>query len=295
MIAGGRGPRAASPWIVAPGPLAPLVDASAGARRPRPAEPGRGRPARRTTPPSALRRLLPVELATRPHRRYNPLIDEWVLVSAGATDGRGWAGAREPEPEQPRRLRPGPATCARATARVNGDVQPGLRRDVRLHQRLRGAAAGRPRPRRVDDGLLRAEGERGLVPGRLLLAAPRPDARPRWRPTDVRRVVDVWADQTDRARRATTAGSRSSRTAARRWARRTRTRTARSGPARRCRGEAAREDATPGARHLGRDRAPPAPRLRRPQEHGGAAGRRRDRRLAGRRPVLGGLAVRDAR
>ena len=34
------------------------------------------------------------DLATLPHRRYNPLLDEWVLVSAGRTQ-RPWLGRRE--------------------------------------------------------------------------------------------------------------------------------------------------------------------------------------------------------
>ena len=34
-------------------------------------------------------------LAGEPHRRYNPLMDEWVLVSAGRTR-RPWLGAEEP-------------------------------------------------------------------------------------------------------------------------------------------------------------------------------------------------------
>ena len=84
-----------------------------------------------------------------------------------------------------------------------------------------------------DDGLLRAEGERGDVPRPVLLAAPRPDPRadgagrrpPRRRPV---------GRPDGRARAAATAGSRCSRTAARRWAPPTRTRTARSGPGPRC-------------------------------------------------------------
>ena len=68
--------------------------------------------------------------------------------------------------------------------------QPGLRRDVRLHQRLLGAPAGH-----VDRGLRRrpaaGRGRARLVPGRLLLAAPRPDARQdgaRGRPPGRRRL-----------------------------------------------------------------------------------------------------------
>ena len=45
-------------------------------------------------PPSGEGALEP--LATEPHRRYNPLIDEWVLVSAGR-GRRPWLGAEEPE------------------------------------------------------------------------------------------------------------------------------------------------------------------------------------------------------
>ena len=238
-----------------------------------------GRPGR-----SALARL-----AGEPHRRYNPLIDEWVLVSAGRTR-RPWLGAEEPEPERPGldvrpRLLPVSGQHPRERQR-----QPGLRRDVRLHQRFLGAPPGY-----VDRGVRRRPAARRrrarVVPGRLLLAPPRPDARQdgaRGRPPGRRRVGR--ADR--RARAPSTAGSRSSRTAARRWGHRTRIRTARSGPARRCPGDAAREDTSQRA-HLARDRQAAAARLRR-SRIGRAAGHRRDRRVADGRPVLGGLAVRDA-
>ena len=49
-----------------------------------------------STEPKAGRSAL-ARLAGEPHRRYNPLKDEWVLVSAGRTR-RPWLGAEEPTP-----------------------------------------------------------------------------------------------------------------------------------------------------------------------------------------------------
>ena len=133
-------------------------------------------------------------LAGEPHRRYNPLIDEWVLVSAGRTR-RPWLGAEEPEAGAGRPgLRPGllPLPGQHAGERQR---QPGLHGDVRLHQRLRGAPAGhldRDVRRRPAPGRGRAR----VVPGRLLLAAPRPDPRADGARTTSGASIDVWADQT---------------------------------------------------------------------------------------------------
>ena len=82
---------------------APPTDADRVAR-------GRRCPLTRRASRSAIARL-----AGEPHRRYDPLTDEWVLVSAGRTR-RPWLGAEEPTS----RNRPAwrsirTATCARAT------------------------------------------------------------------------------------------------------------------------------------------------------------------------------------
>ena len=96
-----------------------VVDAGAAPRvptrgRPVPTDARAGRPGR-----SALARL-----AGEPHRRYNPLIDEWVLVSAGRTR-RPWLGAEEPEPDAARpRRSTRTATCVPGNTRANGDVNP---------------------------------------------------------------------------------------------------------------------------------------------------------------------------
>ena len=172
--------------------------------------------------------------------------------------------------------------------RASGERQPGLRVDFVFTNDFAALRPDTPATA-VEDGLLRAEGERRHVPGGLLHPAPRPDAG---RPgaADVRARRRHVGRPDDRARRSATAGCRCSRTAARRWAPRTRTRTARSGPGRRCPTRRAR-GGDPGA-HCA-DRPAAAARLRRQER---AAPRvfveDRDWQVGG--PVLGRLAVRDA-
>ena len=164
------------------------------------------------------------------------------------------------------------ATCARAT---RGPTATSTRATTRRSSSpTTSPRSGRtPRSTEFDDGLLRAQGERGTC--RVVCFSPRHDLTlGRMEPAAVRRVIDVWADQTDRARRRRIAGSRSSRTAATRWAPRTRIPTARSGPGPRSR-------TRPRARMLRsaaprRDRAPAPARLRRPRIRR-PAGRRGDR------------------
>ncbi|HEX5148179.1 MAG TPA: UDP-glucose--hexose-1-phosphate uridylyltransferase [Candidatus Limnocylindrales bacterium] len=133
-------------------------------------------------------------LASEPHRRYNPLIDEWVLVSAGR-GRRPWLGAEEPMAEDA-----GPAfdpecyLCP-GNVRANGNVNPPYPETFVFTNDF---SALRPDTSTTafDDGLLRAEGERGTC--RVVCFSPRHDLTLGRMPADaVRRVIDVWADQTD--------------------------------------------------------------------------------------------------
>ncbi len=133
-------------------------------------------------------------LPTEPHRRYNPLIDEWVLVSAGR-GRRPWRGAEEPEPEGAGLAFDPDCYLCPGNVRANGDVNPSYTDTFVFTNDF---AALRPETSTVtfEDGLLRAEGERGTC--RVVCFSPRHDLSLGRMPADaVGRVIDLWADHTD--------------------------------------------------------------------------------------------------
>jgi UDPglucose--hexose-1-phosphate uridylyltransferase len=134
-----------------------------------------------------------VELPTAPHRRYNPLTAEWVLVSAGRTQ-RPWQGDEEsPAPPQRPAYDPGCYLCPgneRAGGARNPEYDttfvftndyPSLRPDI-------------PEESVEQHPLLRAQTQAGTC--RVICFHPRHDltlalmALPR-----VRTVVDLWIEQ----------------------------------------------------------------------------------------------------
>jgi UDPglucose--hexose-1-phosphate uridylyltransferase len=132
-------------------------------------------------------------LDAEPHRRRNALTGEWVLVSAGRTR-RPWLGAEEPEPPEDRPEHdPACYLCPR-NARVTGDVNPDYGTTFVFTNDF---AALRPdtSDARVGGGLFRAEGTRGTC--RVVCFSPRHDVTlAGMDEPGIRRVVDVWADQT---------------------------------------------------------------------------------------------------
>jgi UDPglucose--hexose-1-phosphate uridylyltransferase len=133
--------------------------------------------------------------ADHPHRRYNPLTGEWIIVSPHRLR-RPWLGQVETPPQEshptydpdcylcPGNERAGGArNPAYSGTYVFDNDFPGLLRDVR--------------PGKMNvDGLLVAETERGIC--RVVCFSPRHDLTlPELEPAALRQVVDTWAEQTE--------------------------------------------------------------------------------------------------
>jgi UDPglucose--hexose-1-phosphate uridylyltransferase len=128
-----------------------------------------------------------------PHRRYNPLTREWVLVSPHRT-ARPWQGqvedtdvARQPEYDPKCYLCPG-------NERVGGARNPVYSSTFVFDNDFAALKPDTPLERFEDDGLLIAESEPGLC--RVVCFSPRHDLTiANMEPADLRRVVDVWTEQ----------------------------------------------------------------------------------------------------
>jgi UDPglucose--hexose-1-phosphate uridylyltransferase len=135
----------------------------------------------------------PAELLTDPHRRYNPLTDEWLLVSTDRLQ-RPLQGRRDSRrPVQRVAYDPGCYLCP-GNVRANGERNPAYR-DTFVFTNDYAALQPDSSDARLEVGLLRAEGERGTC--RVICFSPRHDlTMTRMSPDAVRSIVDLWADQT---------------------------------------------------------------------------------------------------
>jgi len=132
-------------------------------------------------------------LLSQPHRRYNALTDEWLLVSAQRTS-RPWLGRQEvptvadlPEYDPSCYLCPG-------NTRANGERNPAYDSTFVFTNDF-AALQTDLATESVRDGLLRAESERGTC--RVICFSPRHDlSMARMDTGQIRTVVDLWASQT---------------------------------------------------------------------------------------------------
>ncbi|KAM7319641.1 hypothetical protein ACRRTK_021324 [Alexandromys fortis] len=129
------------------------------------------------------------------HIRYNPLQDEWVLVSAHRMK-RPWQGQVEPQPlETVPRHDPLNPLCPGAT-RANGEVNPLYDGTFLFDNDFPALQPNAPDPGPSDHPLFRAEAARGVC--KVMCFHPWSDVTlPLMSVPEIRAVVDAWASVTE--------------------------------------------------------------------------------------------------
>ncbi|GAB3302311.1 galactose-1-phosphate uridylyltransferase [Hymenobacter tenuis] len=128
-----------------------------------------------------------------PHRRYNALSGEWILVSPHRAK-RPWQGQQESaEPEVRPAYDPTCYLCPTNT-RANGEVNPAYEGTFVFDNDFGALTPDVPTGGINVEGLLRAEAESGIC--RVICFSPRHDLTlPEMELPAIRGVVDVWVEQ----------------------------------------------------------------------------------------------------
>jgi UDPglucose--hexose-1-phosphate uridylyltransferase len=130
-----------------------------------------------------------------PHRRYNPLMDEWTLVSPHRAK-RPWQGQVEDLPADTRPQYDPKCYLCPGNTRASGDVNPQYTSTYFFDNDFAALMPGEERPQAFSacSGLARAQVERGLC--RVICFSPRHDQTlPVMEVDAIRKVVDLWAEQ----------------------------------------------------------------------------------------------------
>jgi UDPglucose--hexose-1-phosphate uridylyltransferase len=128
-----------------------------------------------------------------PHRRFNPLRDEWVLVSPHRT-ARPWQGQVEPPAID--RVPAFDATCylCPGNERARGVRNPQYKSTFAFDNDYAALMPSTPLFASSDPDLLRVRSERGVC--RVVCFTPRHDLTlARMNPSAIRAVVDAWIDE----------------------------------------------------------------------------------------------------
>jgi len=130
-----------------------------------------------------------------PHRRFNPLTRQWVLVSPHRTE-RPWQGQTEPQEQEPSRPYDPNCYLCPGNTRAGGMRNPSYSQTFVFDNDFGALQPNIPNAQvDVDDkGLLVAQTESGIC--RVVCFSPRHDLTlARMSPPEICGLIDVWADQ----------------------------------------------------------------------------------------------------
>jgi len=129
-----------------------------------------------------------------PHRRFNPLLGEWVLVSPHRTK-RPWLGQVEKLAPDDRPAYDPKCFLCPGNQRMGSDVNPNYDATLVFTNDFSALLTDTPEMAETPDDLLRVEPTRGEC--RVICFSPRHDLTlAEMAVPDIRKVVDVWAAQT---------------------------------------------------------------------------------------------------
>jgi UDPglucose--hexose-1-phosphate uridylyltransferase len=134
-----------------------------------------------------------MSLFDHPHRRYNPLLDEWILVSPHRTK-RPWQGKTE-DIKKPKGHAYDPACylCPN-NKRADGGENPAYQGTFVFQNDFSALYLDAPDAEINQSGLIRAKSEKGVC--RVICYSPRHDlTMPRMEVADIANVVDLWTRQ----------------------------------------------------------------------------------------------------
>ncbi|MCK7589060.1 UDP-glucose--hexose-1-phosphate uridylyltransferase [Subsaxibacter sp. CAU 1640] len=126
------------------------------------------------------------------HKRYNPLIGEWVLVSPHRSK-RPWQGQQEETVKEVRPVHDATCYLCAGNVRANGEVNPDYK-NVFVFVNDFSALQSDSKSFKVDNGLLKAESEQGVC--KVICFSPdHSKSLAQMNVRDIQKVVYAWQDE----------------------------------------------------------------------------------------------------